>query len=627
MKNVSPAAPRQQWSHRAHHVATRARLASHRVDNAPQRVKSPQIQNEETSIVNRATARSDLDRLVRSSIMRATFGRSPLSVLNAYSDWFGHLAVAPGLQQQLFGFAIQRSLQLWQYATGCAHRWAAATEPCVAPPPQDNRFSDPAWATWPFNVIHQAFLIQQEWWELATTMVPGVSPHNAREVSFLARQVLDQFAPSNFVATNPVVLRKMLETGGKNLWDGARNFADDLQRTLSRRPPVGAEAFRVGGTIACTPGMVIFRNELIELIQYSPTTDQVHPEPVLIVPAWIMKYYILDLSPENSLVQHLVQAGHTVFMISWRNPGPEHHDLGMDDYLSLGIDAALAAVKMVVPGHPVHAVGYCLGGTLLAIAAAALGRREEHALKTLTLLAAQTDFADAGELTLFIDESEVTFLEDLMWQRGLLEARQMAGAFHLLRSNDLIWSRLVRDYLLGGRTPMSDLMAWNADATHMPYRMHSEYLRRLFLNNDLASGRYVVDGMPVGLSNIDVPMFVVATAWDHVAPWKSVYKIHLQADVDVTFVLTTGGHNVGIVNPPTSSKREYRMGTHPHTAAYVSPDHWSETRDPIPGSWWPAWVKWLKTNSSAPGAPPKMGAPAIGLRPIEAAPGSYVFDR
>jgi len=559
--------------------------------------------------------------------MRTTLGRSPLSFVNACTDWLGHLAVAPGLQQQLLALAIDRSIQLWTYAATCALTGARQADPCVTPLPQDKRFADPSWSTWPFNVIQQAFLMQQDWWEQATTMAPGISPHNARAVSFLARQVLDQFAPSNFVATNPVVLRKTLETGGRNLWDGARNFSDDLQRVLSDRPPAGAEAYRVGDTVACTPGSVIFRNELIELIQYSPMTDQVYPEPVLIVPAWIMKYYILDLSPENSLVRHLVQAGHTVFMISWRNPHPENRDLGIDDYLSLGIDAALATVKTVVPGHPIHAVGYCLGGTLLATAAAALGRRKHQSLKTLTLLAAQTDFADAGELTLFIDESEVTFLEDLMWQRGILEARQMAGAFHLLRSNDLIWSRVVRDYLLGSRLPMSDLMAWSLDATHMPYRMHSEYLRRFFLNNDLAAGRYVVDGMPIGLSNIDVPMFVVGTEWDHVAPWRSVYKIHLQADVDVTFTLTTGGHNVGIINPPMNSKREYRIGTHAHTAAYVSPDQWLVSHAANPGSWWMAWMEWLKARSSARQAPPSIGAPASGLRPIEAAPGSYVFDR
>ena len=627
LKNMNdmPLAARQHAAQPGGRARGRAGLGSRSAGRA--HTNLPKIEIEKASTTRDEPARTDLDRLVRSTIMRITLGRSPLSLLNAYTDWLGHLAVAPGLQQRLLGLAVDRSMQLSRYVIDCAFRGAAPKEACITPLPQDKRFSDAAWSAWPFNVVHQAFLMQQDWWEQATTVVPGVSPHNAREMSFVARQMLDQFAPSNFVATNPVVLRTTLNTGGRNLWDGAANLLDDLQRAMTGSPSAGAEAFKAGETVACTSGTVVFRNELIELIQYDPRTDLVHPEPILIVPAWIMKYYILDLSPENSLVRHLVEAGHTVFMISWRNPRPEHHNLGMDDYLSLGINAALATVKAVVPDHPIHAVGYCLGGTLLAIAAAALGRREDHSVRTLTLLAAQIDFADAGELTLFIDESEVTFLEDLMWQRGLLEAQQMAAAFHLLRSNDLIWSRVVGDYLLGGRTSVSDLMAWNADATHMPYRMHSEYLRRLFLNNDLASGRYVVGDTPVGLSNIDVPMFVGATAWDHVAPWKSVYKIHLQARVDITFVLTTGGHNAGIVNPPKGSKREYRIGTHPHTAAYVSPEHWLETHGPVPGSWWPAWIEWLKRNSSAPAAPPTIGAPAFGLGPIEAAPGSYVFDR
>ena len=518
-------------------------------------------------------------------------------------------------------------MQLCQYAATCALREDHSHEACVAPLPQDKRFTDPAWSTWPFNVMHQAFLMQQDWWEQATTTVPGVSRHNANEMAFVVRQNLDQFAPSNFAPTNPVVLRKTLDTAGKNLWVGMANLLDDLQRTITGDPPAGAEAFKVGETIACTSGSVIFQNELIELIQYSPQTELVHSEPILIIPAWIMKYYILDLSQRNSLVRHLVDAGHTVFMVSWRNPQPEHYDLGMEDYLRLGVNAALAVVKIIVPNCSIHAVGYCLGGTLLAIEAAKLGRTRDHSLKTVTLLAAQTDFVDAGELTLFIDESEITFLEDLMWEQGLLEARQMAGAFHLLRSNDLIWSRLVRDYLLGERTPMSDLMAWNADATRMPYRMHSEYIRRLFLNNDLAAGRYVVDGTPVGLSNIDVPMFVVATAWDHIAPWKSVYKIHLQADVEITFVLTTGGHNAGIVNPPGESTREYRIGSHRSTAAYVSPERWLEAHAAQPGSWWLAWTAWLKEHSSAMIMPPAMGAPSFGLSPIKPAPGDYVLDR
>jgi len=560
--------------------------------------------------------------------MRFTHGRSPISPLIAYIDWLSHLGFAPSLQQHLTALAIKRTIEIWRHACECMLGGDPGKR-CVEPLPQDKRFTDPAWTQWPFNIMHQSFLAQQDWWQQATSGVPGVSERNAQTLSFLTRQFLDMWAPSNFIATNPLALRKTAATGGENLRRGAVNLLEDVQRAMTGKPPAGAEPFRVGETIASTPGTVIFRNELIELIQYKPQTETVHPEPVLIVPAWIMKYYILDLSPENSLVRHLVASGHTVFMMSWRNPGPQHHDFGMDDYLSLGIGEALAAVKTVIPEYPIHAVGYCLGGTLLAIAAAALGRRGDGYLRTLTLLAAQTDFADAGELTLFIDESQITFLEDLMWQRGILEAGQMAGAFRLLRSNDLIWSRVVRDYLLGERTPATDIAAWNADATHMPYRMHSEYLRHLFLDNDLASGRYVVNGAPVGLSDISVPMFVVATAWDHVAPWKSVYKIHLQADVDITFVLATGGHNVGIVSPPGTSipGRDYRIGTHGSAAAYVSPDKWLQSHDPVPGSWWPAWFDWLKENSSAPVPVPPIGASGLGPEPAVAAPGDYVFDR
>ncbi len=574
-----------------------------------------------------ATISTDLDRLLRATFMRATLGRSPLSLFNASVDWLGHFAMSPGLQQELAMDALERAGQFWSYAVNCATAGDAPPEPCVQPAPHDKRFADAAWSQWPFNLIHQSFLLQQEWWERAIISVPGVAPHNVRKLAFAARQALDPLAPSNFIATNPVVLRRIAETGGENLLHGARNLADDLQRLISGQRPAGAEAYRVGETIACTPGMVVFRNELIEVIQYAPQTETVHAEPVLIVPAWIMKYYILDLSPDNSLVRHLVEAGHTVFIVSWRNPRPEHREIGLDDYLSRGIGAALRVVQTLVPGHPVHAVGYCLGGTLLSIAAAALGRSNDPALKSLTLLAAQTDFADAGELTLFVDESEVTFLEDLMWQKGILEARQMAGAFHLLRSNDLIWSRMVRDYLIGRRTKFSDLMAWNADATHMSYRMHSEYLRRLFLNNDLAAGRYVVDGLPVGLSNIKVPIFAVASEWDHVAPWTSVYKVHLQADVDVTFVLTTGGHNAGIVNPPGPAQREFRIGTHSEAEPYLSPERWRNRHNPVQGSWWPAWLAWLSEHSTERIRPPQMGMPECGIAPVKPAPGDYVFDR
>ena len=354
-----------------------------------------------------------------------------------------------------------------------------------------------------------------------------------------------------------------------------------------------------------------------------PTTAKVHPEPILIVPAWIMKYYILDLSPQNSLVKYLTGEGFTVFMISWRNPGAADREVSFDDYRKLGVSAALDRIGEIVPGRQVHALGYCLGGTLLSIAAATMARDGDNRLKSINLLAAQTDFTEAGELTLFINESQVAFLEDMMWERGVLDTTQMAGAFQLLRSNDLIWSRLTHDYLMGERTARSDLMAWNADATRLPYRMHSEYLRKLFLNNDLAGGRYPVDGKPISLSDIRTPMFVVGTVRDHVAPWKSVYKIHYQVDADVTFVLTSGGHNAGIVAPPGEPGHSYRVKTEVAHATYTGPDEWLRTVPSVEGSWWREWTKWLAARSGEPSEPPRMGKKSEEGN-LPDAPGDYV---
>ena len=368
-------------------------------------------------------------------------------------------------------------------------------------------------------------------------------------------------APSNFPLTNPEILTRTVASGGANLATGWQNFIEDAERVFAGKKPVGSENFVVGRDVAKTPGKVIYRNRLIELIQYAPATDTVRPEPILIVPAWIMKYYILDLSPHNSLVKHLTEQGFTVFMISWKNPGPEDRDLGMEDYRTLGVMNALDVVNAVVPDRKVHAVGYCLGGTLLSIAAAAMARDGDQRLATLTLLAAQTDFTDAGEITLLIDESQIAFLEDMMWEQGFLDGRQMAGAFQVLRSNDLIWSRVVHDYLLGEREAMTDLMAWNADTTRMPYRMHSDYLRKLFLDNDLAEGRFAAGGRPVSLADLRAPIFAVGTERDHVAPWRSTYKINQQVESDVTYLLTSGGHNAGIVSEPGHAGRRFRVGT------------------------------------------------------------------
>ena len=443
----------------------------------------------------------------------------------------------------------------------------------------------------------------------------------------MARQLLDMVSPVNFIATNPEVLRTTVEENGRNLIRGAMNAFADWERTLGGKPPAGAEAFQPGQQVAATQGQVVWRDRLIELIQYAPVTEQVRAEPILIVPAWIMKYYILDLSPNNSLVKYLVDRGHTVFMISWHNPTAEDRDLGLDDYLRQGFLSALKAVRAIVPGRKINAAGYCLGGTLLAMAAAYLAREEDGVLNSVTLLAAQTDFTEAGELTLFVDDSQLNYLEDIMWDQGYLDTKQMAGAFQLLRSNDLVWSRVVHEYLMGRRPPMIDLMAWNADATRMPYRMHSEYLRRLFLNNDLFEGRYKIDGTPIALSDIRAPMFVVSTEQDHVAPWRSVYKINLMTDTEVTFVLTSGGHNAGIVSEPGHHDRHFRLASRPAGENYADPDTWAEATPLTQGSWWPAWAEWLENRSSGRVAPPPLGAPDSGYPALGPAPGRYVLER
>ncbi len=335
---------------------------------------------------------------------------------------------------------------------------------------------------------------------------------------------------------------------------------------------------------------------------------------------------ILDLSPHNSLVKYLVDHGHTVFMISWKNPGSEDRDLGMEDYRRLGIMAALEAISTICPQRRIHAAGYCLGGTLLAIAVAAMAGEHDDRLQSMTLFATQTDFTEAGELQLFIDESQISYLENLMWDQGYLDDAQMSGAFQLLRSNDLIWSRVIHEYLLGQREPLNDLMAWNADATRLPYRMHTEYLRGLFLHNDLFEGRYRVDNRSIDLNDIRVPIFAVGTVRDHVAPWRSVYKISLLTDTEVTFLLTSGGHNAGIVSEPGHPHRSYQSATRPAHAAYVDADTWQAATPTRDGSWWPTWQAWLAERSSGRVTPPGLGAPSCGYPQLADAPGSYVLQ-
>lgn len=458
---------------------------------------------------------------------------SPVALAAAWQDWASHLLLSPS-----------KMLELGTQATSNWQRWMQSSTCAIQPLAQDKRFNGPEWQTWPYRQISQGFLLTQQWWHRATTGVRGLSPHHTDVVSFIARQMLDCVAPSNFLTTNPVAQRVTRDSGGRNLIHGALRAAEEARRVLTRTPaPI---PFRPGKEVAITPGKVVLSNPLMELLRYEPMTETVHEVPVLLVPAWIMKYYILDLSPDNSLVRYLVEHGHTAYMISWKNPQVQDRDLSLED------------------------------------------------------------------------ESQVSFLEAIMWRQGYLDTHQMAGAFQLLRSNDLIWSRQQRHYLLDIPDRHNDLASWNADTTRMPCRMHSEYLRKLFLNNSLASMRYMVDGRPVALMDIDIPVFAVGTLTDHVAPWRSVYKIVSLTDTEVTFLLTSGGHNAGVVSPPGTPSRSYQIATQRSNAPYIDPDSWQELAELHEDSWWPAWESWLARRAGGRQTPPP---PVQGLD----APGAYVL--
>lgn len=564
-----------------------------------------------------------IDHILHAYMGLLTGGISPTSIALARLDWATHIFFSPTKHRMLHQSFFKKIIQFSQYAVQAS--LGINIPPVVVPATADQRFKSEGWKAWPFNVFAQGFLLQQDWWKEATSNVRGVSNHHSDLVSFAARQWMDTTSPSNFLLTNPDILQITRDKCGQNFWNGYLNWLDDMSRLASGKKPAGSEAFEIGTNLAATRGQVVYRNDLIELIQYKPATAQVHAVPVLIVPAWIMKYYILDLSPDNSLVKYLVDQGYTVFMISWKNPDADDRDTGLEDYLNIGLGAALKAVKDITGAPQIHATGYCLGGTLLSMMAAAMARDADNSFKTITLLAAQTDFKEAGEIMLFADDSEVAYLEDIMWNQGYLDKSQMAGAFQMLRSNDLIWSHIINDYLRGERQPLNDLMAWNADTTRMPYRMHSEYLHQLFIHNDLAEGRYIVKDKPIALRDIRVPLFSVGTLRDHVAPWQSVYKIQLQTDSDVTFVLTSGGHNAGIISEPGHKGRSYQISTMRRTDRYIAPGEWQSITPSQDGSWWQAWLSWLDEHSEDIRKPPAMGNASKGYPPIEDAPGQYVF--
>ncbi len=562
-----------------------------------------------------------LDRSVRAVMARLSGGVSMHAFVEAWTDWAYHMGESPGRQLELVERAQQSALKLMAHAAGIG-----PDTPPFTPKPYDHRFGHPDWQKLPFRMWQQGFLAVQDWWDHATDHLRGLRPEDADRARFIARQTLDTVSPSNFPALNPEIIAATLATGGGNLTEGAAHVVQDMVKTLTQAHDPVPEEFRLGEVLARTPGTVVFRNELFELIQYAPQTGQVRAEPILIVPAWIMKYYILDLSPHNSMVKYLVGQGFTVFMISWCNPTAEQADLSLEDYRTKGVMAALDAVGRIVPDRKVHSVGYCLGGTMLAIAAATMARDGDDRLASITLMAAQVDFAEAGELLLFVDESQVAFLEDMMWDQGYLDRSQMARTFSTIRAEDLIWSRAVRRYFLGQDDLPTDMGVWAADTTRMPARMHGEYLRGLFLENRLTAGRFAVGGRVIALKDIAAPMFVVATEVDHIAPWRSVYKTQLFTDCDLTFVLTSGGHNSGIVNVPGDPRSTFFLSHRPAGASYAGPDEWLRRAEARGGSWWLAWKDWLEAQNEEFVPPPATGAPDRGLAPIMPAPGTYVFQ-
>lgn len=553
-----------------------------------------------------------MDKFYQANLAKLTAGVSPAALGTAYFSWMAQLAQSPGTIARLAFYPL---LHIDKFISNLVNHSTPGDG-------KDVRFHTENWSMYPWRLWAELFLQTEAWGLQATTKVPGLPVPVKRSISFRTRQILDALSPSNFVLTNPDLFGETIRSGGTNLIRGTELALKDFMEKVTGSPPEGVENFIPGKQVAITKGKVVFKNHLIELIQYEAQTPKVYKEPVLILPAWIMKYYILDLLPENSLVNWLTQQGHTVFIVSWLNPTSEDRDLGMDEYYRQGAMAAIDKVSQEIPHTKIHLMGYCLGGTLAMITAAAMAKNNDTRLKSLTLLAAQGDFTEAGELLLFINKSELSFLKSMMWEQGYLDTKQMAGTFQMLRSYDLIWSKMVQDYMHGTQRGMIALLAWNADATRMPYKMHSEYLEKLFLNNDFAEGRFAVEGHHIVGENIQTPAFAVSTEKDHVAPWKSVYKTHLLINNDITFVLTNGGHNAGIVSEPGHPGRSYLIRERKKDSAYLDPNTWLKEAEERAGSWWTAWHEWLVQHSTA-----KMVKARSLNKKLPPAPGTYVLQK
>ena len=563
----------------------------------------------------------DMDRAFRTVLAQASQGTSPLELGLATMDWISHLAISPGKRVQLAQSFLGKLQQLGIYSIESLFNKSAEGPASTI----ERRMSSEAWQKWPFKVFAQAHQVSKDWWKEATLGVEGVRGEHEIQMHALADQILDMLSPANSPITNPEVLQTTLKERGMNLARGMRFFVQDQMRNAAKNGVAENDAFKVGENLAVTPGKVVFQNSLLELIQYQPVTETVAAEPVLISPAWIMKYYILDLSPHNSMVKYLTEQGKTVFIISWKNPQKEDKNTSFEDYVELGLMKAIDAVSAICPRRKIHAVGYCIGGTLLSITASAMARDDDDRLQSISLFAAQADFSEAGEITRFVSPSQLSFLEKLMWKQGYLGTDKMGGAFSALRSSDLVYAGIVDRYFMGKKASLNDMMSWNADGTRMPYLMHTEYLTQLYLENQLSQSKFKVGGRTISISDIRVPLFVLGTETDHVAPWHSVYKFHNMTHGELTFALTSGGHNAGVVSGREHPRRRYRIHTRQNGDKYMDPDTWLESMDVNPGSWWPAWDQWLDQRTTAQIKPPTMGASRKGYKPLRDAPGEYVF--
>ena len=544
----------------------------------------------------------------------------PLNIGNAFMEMTARLMANPAkLMQAQMGF-WQDYMSLWQ---NTARRMMGMDTPSVIEAdPKDRRFRDDAWReNEVFDFIRQSYLLSARYVQEVVTQVDGLDPHTAQKVDFYARQFVDAMSPSNFLFTNPEVLRKTAETGGENLLRGLNNLLSDLERGKGqlRIKMTDMDAFRIGENIAVSPGKVVYQNDLMQLIQYTPATEKVLQRPLLIIPPWINKFYILDLRPKNSLVRWAVAQGHTVFMVSWVNPDAQLAEKGFDDYMTEGLLEALSAMEAATGESEFNVIGYCLGGTLLSCTLAWMAAHGDDRIRSATFFVTLMDFRESGELNVFIDEEQIRMLEDKMNRRGFLEGSEMGTTFNMLRANDLIWSFVVSNYLLGNDPFPFDLLYWNSDSTRMPARMHSFYLRNMYQENRLIEpGGIVLAGTPIDLTRIRVPAYFLSTREDHIAPWRATYRGTQLLSGPNRFVLAASGHIAGVVNPPDGGKYSHWINTDLPT----EPEAWFAGATEMAGSWWPDWHRWITAmdkrtvNARVPGDGK--------LAPIEDAPGSYV---